>query len=128
LVDSAWVIDPSINKGVLRIGADTSKHKFAVLTVIDDKKRILAEAAPEISQLYSDQIPGKWVRLQEPIVQSDPRAFLADLLRRDETLIKGKTPFATGSFIIGVIFPEEVKWRECKDGWVFLFAQRRKAR
>lgn len=126
LVDSSWVIDTSIKKGFLKIGADTSNHRFAVLAVMDSEKHILAEAEPEISYLYTDQIFGKWVRSQEPIVQNDHRRFLAQLMQLDKTLINGNTLIAAGTFIIGAIVPEEVKWREHKDGWLFLVVQRRR--
>lgn len=126
LINSSWAIDASTKKGFLKIGADRSNQKFAVLAVMDSENHILAEAEPEISDLYTDQIFGKWVRSQEPIVEKDHRRFLAQLMQLDKALINGKTLIAASTFIIGVIFPEEVKWRENRDGWLFLIVQRRR--
>jgi hypothetical protein len=128
LIDSSWTIDASIKKGFLKIGVDKTNHgkpKFAVLAVIDGENNILVETEPEISDLYTDYISGKWVRSQQPIVENDPRRFLERLTQIDNTLINRKALVATSTLIIGVIFPEEVSWRENKDGWIFLFAQRR---
>lgn len=129
LIDSSWAIDASIKKGFLKIGVDKTNHgkpKFAVLAVMDGENNILAEAEPEISNLYTDQVLGKWVRSQQPIVEYYPRPFLERLTQLDSTLINGKTLMAVSTLIIGVIFPEEVSWRENKDGWLFLVMQRRR--
>lgn len=128
LIDSSWIIDPSIKKGFLKIGVDKTDHdkpKFAVLAVMDHQNDIVVEAEPEILGLYTDHIVGKWVRCQQPIVENNPKLFLKQLAQLDKTLVNEKILIATSTFIIGVIFPEEVSWRKNKDGWLFLVAQRR---
>lgn len=129
LIDSSWAIDASIKKGFLKIGTDKTNHgkqKFAVLAVMDSKNNILAEAEPEISDLYTDHVFGKWIRSQQPIVENNRHRFLEQLTQLDNTLINKKKLMTASTLIIGVIFPEEVSWRENKDGWLFLFMQRRR--
>jgi len=93
---------------------------------MDNENNLLAEAKPEISNLYTDHVSGKWVRSQQPIVENDPSLFLERLRQLNNTLINEKKLMSTSTFIIGVIFPEEVSWRENKDGWLFLMMQRRR--
>jgi len=130
LIDSSWNIDASNKKGFLKIGmADKTNHnkpQFAVLAIMDNENNLLAEAKPEISNLYTDHVSGKWVRSQQPIVENDPSLFLERLRQLNNTLINEKKLMSTSTFIIGVIFPEEVSWRENKDGWIFLMMQRRR--
>jgi len=127
LIDSSWVIDASIKKGFLKIRTDKTnpgKQKFTVTAVMDSENNILVEAEPEILDLYPDHVFGKWVRSQQPIVENNRRLFLEQLTQLDQTLINEKLMTAS-TLIIGVIFPEEVGRREDKDGWLFLFMQRR---
>lgn len=129
LVDSSWTIDNSVNKGFLKLATNklnSGKLKIAVLAVTDNDENILARAEPEICDLYIDHIPGKWVRSPQPIAENHPNLFLQHLIALDKTLINEKMLTLTDRFVIGVIFPEEVNWREDKDGWLFLVLQRRR--
>lgn len=129
LVDSSWRIDASINKGLLRLGAhgsNTCNPKFAVLSVMDNNNKVLAEAGPGIANLYTDDhVAGKWIRSPEPIIEINPNDFLRRLADLDRLLLDWKALSSTKFFFIGLLFPEEVQWRENKDGWLFMGIRRR---
>lgn len=126
LVDSSWSIDPSVDRGILKLGIDRSNHNglnSAILAIMDNDKNILAQAEPEISDLYPDYVRGKWVRSQQPIIENNPNSFFEHLVEFNRTLnIQKKQMLLNKRFVIGVLFPEEVSWREEKDGWVFFYS------
>ncbi len=125
LVDSSWSIDPAVNGGMLELGIDralTSGLHCTVRTVKDRKNKILAEADPKLAKLYPNRIEGRWIRCQEAILEHDGNRFLEQLMASDRTLANpkwqklGKRKVS----ILGVLFPEEVAWRQKRDGWLFL--------
>ena len=128
LIDSSWTIDPQINKGFLNLGINKSKQKglnCAVHSVLDINRNVLAEAEHEIANMYPNSIKGKWIRSPQPIIENDRQRFFKHLTELDRPFIKpfwnqfSKRKIA----IIGVLFPEEVDWREEKDGWIFFILQ-----
>lgn len=128
LVDSSWAIDSSIDKGFLRIGIDTSKLKgihCAVLSVMDRSRNILAEADPEITDMYPNVIGGKWIRSQQPILENDHQRFFQHLVNMDKSLNNPNWQNLNKRKIcvIGLLFPEEIAWRENKDSWLFFILQ-----
>ncbi len=128
LVDSSWTIDPSIDKGFLKLGIDRSELKglhCAVLSVMDRNKNILAEAESEITNTYPNVIDGKWIRSQQPILENDRGRFFKRLETLDRSLNNPNWHQLPKRKIcvIGVLFPEEIAWREEKDGWLFFILQ-----
>lgn len=130
LIDSSWSIDPSVYKGVLTLGIDkfnSNGLNFAVLTVKDNDKNILVQAEPEISNLYPDKIEGKWVRSYQPIIENNQNRFFNHLLELDRTLdLNNKNILLRKILIIGILFPEEVSWRDNKDGWLFFILRQKR--
>lgn len=131
LVDSSWTIDPSIDKGFLKIGIDKSELKgihCAVISVMDRSRNILAAAEPEIKNIYPSVIGGKWVRSQQPILENDRERFFQHLVGLDSSLSNPNWQHQKKRKIcvVGVLFPEEVAWRENKDGWLFFLLQQRR--
>ena len=125
IVDSSWSIDPEIKGGILELGIEknlTQGLRCAVCTVKDWKDNILAKADPKLSRLYPERVEGRWVRSQKAILEDDCNKFLSQIIALDKTFSSKKWQNIKGRriSIIGVLFPEEVAWRQEKDGWIFL--------
>lgn len=125
LVESSWSIDPAVSGGIIELGVDrtlTLEIHCVICTVKDRANNKIAEAAPELVNLYPNRILGRWVRCQNPILKNSPNLFYDQLVIQDKSLLPpiwqkfGKRKVA----IIGTLFPEEVSWRKQKDGWLFL--------
>lgn len=128
IVDGSWSIDPSVDGGTLSIGiAECGENGFrgAVLTVMDEQGSVLASADPALCGRYTRQLNARWVRCSEPIKVERPDEFLTELCARHGQLARPQWRVAPGGArvdIVGVLFPEEHRWREGNraDGWVFL--------
>lgn len=128
LVDSSWRIDPAISGGQMLVGLEQRDGlgRGAVLEVRDKLGNTLVRADPALAQLYSHKIVGRWVRAPEPIQEATPEAFAETLPGLDRSLEELQLAWRringteTGVDIVGVLFPEEVRWRESTDGWIFL--------
>ena len=125
LIDSSWSIDPSIRKGSFEIGVDESSSTgplFAILAVKDTSGNVLVGAEPELASLYPRRLQGKWLRCPEAIRENDPNRFLAQIVAYDSSFKTPRFQKVRGGKIgiTGVVFPEEVAWRQNKDGWIFI--------
>lgn len=127
LVDSSWSIDPNICGGELVIGLEPVEQlvRGAVLEVRNGAGVAIVRADPVLNQRYPHQVRGRWVRSSEPIVQGKPEQFMAAVSIIDPRLANPKWQVTAPSNryqldIVGALFPEEVRWRENADGWVFL--------
>lgn len=125
LVDSAWEIDPSISRGIFELGIDRSENfgmRGVVYSVKDQTGNILAETNPELKSLFPDRIHGRWTRCQKPIIENNPQQFFDYLITHDRTLANAQWQNLKKRKVIifGILFPEEVAWRENKDSWLFL--------
>lgn len=124
-VDSSWIIDSAINGGFLEIGIDkrlNSGIHCTLCSVKDRDRNIIVKAEPQLLELYPDRIEGKWVRCQDSILEKNPNSYYERLAAIDGSLKNPKWQNLKKRklAIIGALFPEEVAWREKKDGWIFL--------
>lgn len=132
LVDSSWRIDPTISGGQILVGVEQRDGlgRGAVLEVRDRLGNTLVRADPSLAQLYPHKILGRWVRSPRPIREPTPETFAETLPGLDRSLEELRLEWRTingtemGIDIVGVLFPEEVRWRESTDGWVFLIRWR----
>lgn len=125
LVDSSWFIDPTLNGGIIELKVTHGKasgDQYILSAVKDRSRKIITGAEPELISLYSNQIEGKWIRCKNPIRENDPLLFYKHLVAQDKSLKPPKWQYINKKTvaIIGVLFPEEVAWRDSKDGWLFL--------
>jgi molybdopterin/thiamine biosynthesis adenylyltransferase len=132
LVDSAWSIDPEVDAGTLKIGiaqdSVAESLRGAVLTVSDSQGHVLGEADPAFASIYTKQIDARWIRINEPIVETDASNFLGILRAQDAHLRKDSWRYCGGASVnvIGVLFPEEHTWRgKAANGWVFVVQVRK---
>ncbi len=136
LVDSSWVIDPTIQGGQLLVGFKQrdALDRGAVLEVRDPRGNIIVSADPILARVYPHKLLGRWVRSPQPVHALTPDAYAATLPHLDPTLEALKLEWRhinkneLGIDITGVIFPEEVRWRESSDGWVFVVRHRPRGR
>lgn len=124
LIDSAWSVNPDITSGKLRIGLiaqpDTTMFRGAVLEVQDRDDNVLVKANEEIAALCPKKITGRWVRFEQPPISRDVQGIFAEAVSKDRRLGSKPLQNAFDVDVIGILFPEEVKWRESGDGWIFI--------
>jgi hypothetical protein len=117
LIDSDWAIPATVKQGELVVGwavlpRGDGPLRGVVLQVLDDHGGKLHAADPRIGGLVGTQSRCPWVRLEAPPQTADPKAIrrlAADHLDR-----------GLNSPVIALIFPEEVGWRDHRDGWLFV--------
>jgi hypothetical protein len=127
LVDGAWVVAPDVRGGLLVIGFnDRSGLRGTVLAVKDEHGRVIAEADLALRRLYPRQLEFRWVRCDGPIKEGDLNRFFDALYARDPLLRqpRWRSVNARNYDVVGVLFPEEQRWREQGDGWVFAVRSR----
>ncbi len=91
---------------------------------------LLGEADARLLSAYpADRLQGYWVRASEPIRHEDPNHFMREIFQRFPSAKSAPANRVDQGWlqIWGVVFPEEVDWRESGDGWVFvcLFSHQR---
>jgi len=132
LVDSSWVIDPSIKEGILLVGQDPSENpaRMAVLEVQDVKGVMLVEADKNIKKLYPKNFTARWLRLDEPIMEGKAEDFYTALKEKHASVQyfswRRNERLDLHYDLIGLIFPEEVGHKKIADGWAFLLVTNHK--
>lgn len=124
LVDGSWVIDPTVRRGELVVGVEPSGAllRGAVLAVTDEQGNLLASAQPALANKYSQQLRGRWLRLSAPVQEVEPEQILKALSGQDGRLVAPQWHYIGQDRldITAAIFPEEVRWRQAGDGWLFV--------
>ncbi len=125
LIDSDWSVDASKTKGELIIGAKKDAGhvlRGAVLEVKEYDNQTHIQSNSVFKDMYPDQLQCRWIRLDELFREDNPNEFFELLCKQYPFLRKPKwNNVRRGSIdVIGIVFPEEVGWRETSDGWMFL--------
>lgn len=124
MVDSGWELGEATRGSFeAAVTADPEgRVRGVVLQVRDELGSVLGETPEELGRLFAARIRGRWVRSPTAISENDPEAARDQLTQIDASLRTfqwqrvGPRPID----IVGVVFPEEVAWRETGDGWAFL--------
>jgi len=131
MIDSVWKIDPSLKEGALLIGMDRTFNlkRMAILEVQDRTGKVVAQAGEHIRKLYSPyNFRAHWVRVENPIKNPDPNGFFQGVLNHYPYLSKRSWNPLKGKHmdfnVVGVVFPEELRYQQKGDGWVFVFTCR----
>lgn len=132
MVDSAWDLS-GVDRGSFEARVDVDREgriRGGVVGVVDEKDVLVAEGPSEWDRLFETRMRGRWARVQAPIVESDPASARLQATSADPWLhgYRWNSVGRTLVDIVGVIFPEEVGWREIGDGWVFLVSLARPRR
>ncbi len=125
LIDSDWAIPATVKQGELVVGwtvplSGDGPLRGIVLQVLDDHGGTLQIADPRLARLAAAQSRCPWVRLEAPPQTADPR----EIRRLAAERLQGR---ALNSPVVALVFPEEVRWRDYRDGWLFV-AHRKAAR
>lgn len=123
LVDGSWTIPSQANNGRLVIGSNELIHdhafRGAVLEVKGAEGTVIAHADERLCRKYNKRLTGRWVRFPDAPKTRNVRELFDYAVSLAPHLRK---PFANpGDFdIIGIVFPEELAWREEGDSWIFI--------
>ena len=121
LVDSSWRIPADAQTGTLTVGLEIARPlRGAVHRVEYAGGHVSADEA--IVARHEAAVSGRWFRMPAAVVEQDPTMLLAAIEAVDaeahwsawERLDDGMVD------IVGIVFPEEIAWRESGDGWVFV--------
>lgn len=118
LIDSGWAIPSTVERGDLVVGGMVPSREGGplrgiVLQVLDEHGETLEAADPRIARLASAESRYPWVRLEAPPETADPR----EIRRLATERLRGR---GLNGPVVGLVFPEEVGWRDYRDGWMFV--------
>lgn len=128
LTDSGWALESERSTGTFTLaieeGVSAASIRGAVLEVKDDSGRVLASADPALvnTGLFPRRLQARWIRVSEPIGLADPGQVTNQIATRERRLMD-PMPQRIGREwvdVVGVVFPEEVTWRQSADGWLFV--------
>ena len=123
---SSWSIPITCTQGELVIGLQDQVGpvlRGVVLEVRDHGGKVLAAADSALFVLYPKIIRGRWFRAKKPAQEADPRSFLEVHAREYKKILQPLwRPLINNlrADVVGVLFPEEVSYREMGDGWIFV--------
>lgn len=122
LVDGSWQIPPDVEHGDLLLSvAPELPLRGAVIEVRDSDGRTLQRNSDAVVALYPERVRGRWIRMQRPPHTANPAEFFQEAVRRDPRRDRVGWQ-ALGSHRVrtyGILFREEVGWREEGEGWMF---------
>lgn len=123
-----WTVPLDRLYGTLELGLDDNNNanevlRSTVLAVKDNAGKVLGELDPRVQELFGRRVRGRWVRLPSRPATSDHKAFMEDLFKHSPGL---RNPLFTADApdVIGIVFPDEVRYRELQDVWLFLVRRR----
>jgi len=133
MVDGGWVIPPDEVGGEMTIGVDPALPvgdgvlRGAVLEVKEATGSTICTALPRLGRLFPYRIASRWARLPSLPVASDAGAIVRAAVDATPTARFGPYRALAGCqvAVLGLVFPEEVGYRETKDSWVFAIEVRR---
>lgn len=128
LVDGSWSFPGESGRLELGLMGSGPIVRGAVLRALDMQGHEFAMAPENWKKLTSNAIRARWFRVGDPIEKEDAEAFLNELGKIHP---QAKAPHwqkcgqGWKVDVVGVIFPEEVGWREVGDGWLFVIRARK---
>lgn len=125
LIDSDWRLEETIPGGELVVGVHGPVGKLlrgAVIEVKDIDGRVIAKTDESFRALYPNTISGLWLRCKAPPAVQNANEALTSLVAQYSSLKRVRWHQIADARIqvIGLVFPEEVAWRNSADGWAFL--------
>lgn len=125
-----WEIPEDHVYGQLRIGRLPSINKNAplrgaVLAVQDAKGNAIASLDDSLVRRFPNGFKARWGRLPAPPSSIDGEEVLREAMERWPEIKKPK--FDGGPDVVGLIFPEEVSYREYRENWVFVVRTKERA-
>jgi len=122
-----WELGPEQTHGRLQLSVERDSEanvlvRGAVKQILDQNGNLIGELDTRLSRQFQRPAAGRWVRLQARPKSNHP----AELLREAEQAWPAlATPrFDNGKDILGIAFPDEVRYREWGNNWIFLIRER----
>ncbi len=124
MVDSGWDLGEATHgffEAAVGIEGE-GQIRGIVLEVRDERGSLLGTTAGALGRPFAGRIRGRWVRSATAIPEGDPVAARERAAQMEPSLRQFQWQRVGRRFveIVGVVFPEEVRWRETGDGWLFL--------
>jgi hypothetical protein len=110
--------------GTMSIGIEANsdpnkQFRGAVLEIRDEQKNVIARAEPQMARRYKQTASARWLRLPTRPKAKDATELLEYVIAvRPE--LKAPRPSSGGPDVIGVVFPDEVQYRQTHDTWLFI--------
>ena len=124
MVDSGWELGEATHGSFeAAVGIEGEGHvRGVVLEVRDERGSLLGKTGGDLGRLFAESIRGRWVRSATAILEGDPVAARERVAQMNPSLGQFRWQRVGRRFvdIVGVLFPEEVRWRELGEGWLFL--------
>jgi len=94
----------------------------SIARIMDEDGKTIWRDDGLLNHMFPGEIKGRWVRVAAPIQEMKHRDFFTSLAAQYPALKQPNWQTRNGwkLDVIGVVFPEEVRWHEYADGWVFL--------
>jgi molybdopterin/thiamine biosynthesis adenylyltransferase len=122
-----WELSPEQTHGRLQLSVDrwdvtNVLIRGAVKQISDQKGNLIGELDVRLSSLFPRPAVGRWVRLPARPYSNHPAEILREAERAWPAL--GTPHFDNGKDILGIAFPDEVRYREWRNNWIFLIRER----
>jgi molybdopterin/thiamine biosynthesis adenylyltransferase len=124
---SDWVLPSEAIHGDLQLVVQRTDNTHAIFRgavkrLSDQRGLVVGEVDARICRVFPRSMPGRWVRLI-----TRPKSNLAVELLNEA--LQAWPALATPRFyddrdIVGIVFPDEVRYREWQDTWIFLVRQK----
>lgn len=125
LVDSDWQL-PAGASGSLRLRAERFEPFRAAVIEVRGGGAPALVSATSFEERFSTPLSGRWFRVEEPIIEATAGGLLQRLIAVHPDAARPQWTQVGDSEIdvIGLVFPEEVAWRQEGDGWLFVVRSR----
>lgn len=126
LVDGSWKLDSRIREGELVLGIESASRcslRGAVLEVRDLSGTVIAGAPAALRARYGDRrLTASWFRTETAIREQAAKEFLRQLatIKPASGTVKWTEVLGLRLQVVGVVFPDEIGWRERGDSWAFV--------
>lgn len=134
LIDSSWAaphdkgfLTLGFREPLLRPSEGSPVFQGAVLAVRDHARKVVARSPKEWESRFTGRLSMPWFRLPAVIEETDQEKLIAALPPEVVSSAEGGfVRLASGGeiHVVGVVFPEELRWQESGDGWAFLVRYR----
>jgi molybdopterin/thiamine biosynthesis adenylyltransferase len=124
---SDWVLPTEAIRGDLQLVVERTDHTHATLRgavkrLSDQRGNVLGEVDARICRSFPRPTPGRWVRLPTIPKSNNPLELLTEAQQAWSALATPR--FSDDRDIVGIVFRDEVRYREWQDTWIFLVRQK----
>jgi hypothetical protein len=122
-VSGAWKLPTGPGSFDAAVQGPSSNIQGVLLSVRDGDRNECAVGDVRQTPPHAEQVTGRWLRVSEPVIANDAAEAIRVLETYDETLATPQWQKRGGQRavdVVAAVFPEEVRWREVQDSWLFV--------